>query len=96
MNAHPDANHLVIRGHVHLSLHAVARCFDVHLAWLEQVHDAGLLGRCEVVGDQIAVAATQLDRVACIIRLHFHLGVELGGIELFLAGAERIDEGPPQ
>lgn len=75
---------IVIHGHVHLSLRTVARCYDVQVTWLEEVFELGLLGSGESVADGIVVAATQLDQVARIVRLHFYDGVNLEGIAVLL------------
>ena len=76
----------------YLSLQVVADCFEVRVAWLEEVYEIGLLGpaarragpaarRAETV----ELAASELDLVAQIIRLHFHQGVDLQGIALLFA-----------
>lgn len=71
---------LVIRGEVYVSLSTIAACYDVQLQWVEEVYEFGLLGTGESVGEQIAVAAVKLERMARIVRLHFHYGVNLTGL----------------
>ena len=71
---------LEIRGELHLTLAAVAECYRVDVTWLEQVFDLGLLGRGARTGSVTVIPARQLDRVARIVRLHFHHGVDLPGI----------------
>jgi hypothetical protein len=81
---------LTIHGECFVTLSSVAECFHVHSAWIREVYDFGLLGRGEHVGDDLAIAAAQLDRVATIQRLHRHYGLDLATIEIVLeSGASR-------
>lgn len=75
---------IVIRGRMHLSLRTVAQVYNVQVDWLEEVFELGLLGSGEHVGGGVTVAATQLDRVARIVRLHFYDGVNLESIGVLL------------
>lgn len=73
-----------IRGETFLTLSTVAECFHVQVTWLRDVHDAGLLGPAERVGDELAIPTSALDRVAAIQRLHRHYGLELDVIAVVL------------
>lgn len=75
---------IVIHGESFVTLATVAECFHVHSTWVREVYDAGLLGRGEQVGDELAIAAVQLDRVAVVQRLHRHYGLDLATIELMI------------
>jgi hypothetical protein len=77
-----------IRGELHLTLEAVAECYRVEVAWLREVHGFGLLGPGASAGDSTAIPARQLDRVARIVRLHFHHGLDLSGIAWALGEGE--------
>ena len=68
-----------------LSLQVVADCFEVRVAWLEEVYETGLLGPAVRRKETVELAASELDLVAQIIRLHFHQGVDLQGIALLFA-----------
>jgi hypothetical protein len=57
---------------------------QVEVRWVEEVYHYGLLGPGELVGDALAIAAPTLDRVATIIHLHFHQGLDLHGIVALL------------
>ena len=79
---------LVIRGDVHLTLDAVARCYNVRLQWLTEVYELGLLGPGEHHGASVAIPARRLDRAARVIQLHFHHGLGLMEIDLYLLRRE--------
>ena len=78
----------IIRGEVHVSLWAVARCYGVESTWVEEAYQLGLLGAGERVEGVVAISATRLDRVARIVRLHFHHGVSLPGVSMLLGPDE--------
>ena len=71
-----------------LSLAVMAQCFDVRVTWLEEVYELGLLGTGKRQGSAIVVSTRQLEVVAEVIRLHYHQGVDLPGIALWLARRE--------
>lgn len=75
---------LVIRGELYLTLEIVAECYSVERSWLEEVYDLGLLGDGERAEEGVAIIASKLDRVAEILQLHFHYGVNLPGIAVIL------------
>ena len=72
-----------------LSLEVVAETFEVRSSWLAEVYELGLIGPTARAGarrgESIVLAVSDLDRVAHIIRLHFHQGVDLQGIALLFA-----------
>lgn len=73
-------------GELYLRLETVAEIYTVRVAWLHEVHDAGLLSDVRHEGASICVAAVELDRVATIVRLHRVLGLEVDAIVLALDG----------
>ena len=83
---------IVIGGEAHVTLEAAAACYAVRVEWVREVYALGLLGRGEAVGgadreagaETVAVAATALDRLAEIIRLHRHHGLDMDEVERFL------------
>lgn len=79
-----SARPIVIRGETFVTLTAVAESFHVQVTWLRDVHDAGLLGPAERVGDELAIPASALDRVALVQRLHRHYGLDLEVIAVVL------------
>lgn len=81
---------ITIRGELFLPLEEVASCYQVDLAFLREVYDMGLIGPGELARGRLAIPARELDRVAEILRLFFHQGVNLAGIALLLGlGEER-------
>jgi hypothetical protein len=78
------AHELVLHGELYLTLAGVAERCTVRLEWIEELYEYGLLGEGERVGDEIAIAAALLDRVARIRRLHEGQGVNLPGIAIIL------------
>lgn len=81
----------VIDGQLYLHLEVVAECYHVEVTWLREVYELGLLGDGRRVEATIAIPVVSLDRVARIIRMHFHYGQDLGSLELLL-GDEDLDE----
>lgn len=78
---------LVIHGEVYLSLATVAQCYSVKLSWIREVYDTGLLGRGEQPNPKakdIAIAASSLDRLSEVLRLHFYQDLSLDGIFVLL------------
>jgi len=65
-----------------LSLETVAACYRVELTVLRQACELGLFG--EPRGAELGIAASRLDRVAEIVRLHVHHGIELSTLFLLL------------
>lgn len=65
------------RDEQYLRLETVAELYRVRVLWLREVADSGLLGPCERGDDGPLIAIVQLDRVAAIVRLHVHLGLDL-------------------
>jgi hypothetical protein len=82
MSAH--ASWLEIRGEVYVTLEAAADCYRVEARWLERLHEEGLLARAERVEGALALPASELDRLAAILRWHRHLGVELEVVRALL------------
>ena len=75
---------LHVRGELYLTLDLVAACYSVEIRWLEQVTELGLLSTAERVEGALAIAARELDRVARIVRWHFHQGIDLGVVAVLL------------
>lgn len=61
----------------YLRLETVAELYHVRVVWLREVAERGLLGPLEPDDDGPLIACVQLDRVATIVRLSLHLGVDL-------------------
>lgn len=87
----PEQSCIHIHGEAFLDLEIVAECYQVQVDWLTEVYDLGLLGRGERVEAHIAIPVIRLDRVARIIRLHFHYGYDLSSLELLLADEDLDD-----
>ncbi len=80
---------IVVRGESHVTLEAAAECFRVEAEWVVEVYEHGLLGQGEKAGASVAVAATALDRLAEVLRMHRHHGLDLDAIEVLLESARR-------
>jgi hypothetical protein len=65
------------RDEPYLRLETVAEIYHVRAVFLREVADAGLLGPLEPGDDGPLIACVQLDRVAAIVRLSVHLGLDL-------------------
>jgi len=74
-----------IHGELFVTLETASECYRVELTWLEEVHRHGLLGPAERVGGALVFPASDLDRIAAILRWHRHHGVELETVVAFLA-----------
>lgn len=77
-------NHIVIEGEVYLRLEVIAEWYAVEVRWLEEVVEHGLVERRHQSDKTVAIAAVELDRLAQIVRLYFHQGVNLEGVALLL------------
>jgi hypothetical protein len=75
---------VTIRGETFLTLETVAECYEIELQWVERIYRLGLLGRGEDVEGHAAIASTMLERVAEILRLCRHQGVDPTLVGLFL------------
>jgi hypothetical protein len=76
---------IVIHGETFLTLDAVAECYEIEVQWVERIYRLGLLGPGEDVEGHAAIASTMLERVAEILRLCRHHGVDPTLVELFLS-----------
>jgi chaperone modulatory protein CbpM len=81
---------ILVHGQLYLTLQDVAECYHVELAWVRDVVDFGLLGRCERTRGTLVVAASKLDRVADILRLQRQQGLNLAGVALLLGLDEEV------
>jgi len=79
------SDRVYIEGNLYLSLETVAEIYHVEVLWLREVYDFGLLESCVEAGTVIHIQATQLDRVAAIVRWHVGLGLDVEAISLALA-----------
>jgi len=68
---------LEIRGEVFVTLASAAACYEVELAWVEEISAAGVLGPCERVDGRPAVRARELDRLALLLRWTRHHELDL-------------------
>lgn len=75
-----NAAEIRFEGELYLTLETVAEVYAVKRVWLERACAEGLLGAPREHGGQLCVAAVELDRVARLVRLHAHLGLELEAI----------------
>lgn len=64
-------------GEAYLRLETVAELYRVRVVWLREVAERGLLGPLERSDEGPLIACVQLDRVATLVRLSVHLGVDL-------------------
>lgn len=78
------ARTLLVRGETYLTLETAARCYSLEVSWVRQVYELGLLGEGEPSGGDIAIPAPMLDRLARVVHLARHLGVELELVSLLL------------
>ena len=77
-----------IRGEAWLTVDTVAACYRCEVSWIEEVCRMGLLGSAELIEGRMVVRTVMLDRVADIVRLHHHQGVELEIIAALLEWKE--------
>ena len=77
-------DHFHVEGVRWVTVDAVARCYTVKVEWVREVVATGLLGRSVERSGTLTITAAQLERVAKIVQLHFHHGVDLAGIQILL------------
>lgn len=76
-----------------IRLEVVAEIYEVRVLWIREVYEYGLLGPGIEEGSTVKIAATQLDRVAQVVRLHGTLGLGLESMALAL-GLQPDDSSP--
>lgn len=64
-------------GEAYLRLVTVAELYRVRVVWLREVAERGLLGPLQPSAEGPLIACVQLDRVATLVRLSVHLGLDL-------------------
>lgn len=67
-----------------LTLEVVATCFDVQVAWLVEVCETGLVHAVLGADGDWRVEVDDLPRIARIVRLCVHQGVQLDVVELLI------------
>ena len=80
---------LVIRGERYLTATRAAEIYGVRVEWVLEIVEYGLLDPVEHVGEELAIAARLLDRLATIHRLNVTQGVNLPGVAIILELLER-------
>jgi len=80
---------LLIHGERYVTAARAAELYDVRVEWVIEIAEFGLLEPVEHVGDELAIAARLLDRLATIHRLNVTQGVNLPGIAIILELMER-------
>ena len=73
-----------LHGEVFVTFATAAECFRVELRFIEAVYATGLLGPGERIGDTIALAGADMDRLAEILRWHRHHGLDLEALTVLL------------
>lgn len=68
------------REDVLVTIETVAEWYRVEARWIEEVHAEGLLEHVERVGGSIVFSASELDRLARVLRWHRHHGLDLGTV----------------
>lgn len=71
--------YLEVHGEAFVTIEAAAECYRVEARWIEQVWAEGLLAGERVEG-ALALPATELDRLAAILRWHRHHGLDLDAV----------------
>lgn len=77
---------ITIEGESYITLEGVAECYECEVAWLHEVYRMGLLGRGRTVERTIAIELRMLDRVADVIRMSVHQGIDLAVVAALLEG----------
>lgn len=80
---------LLIRGERYVTVTRAAEIYDVRVEWVLEICEYGLLEPVERVGEELAIAARLLDRLATIHRLNVTQGVNLPGVAIILDLLER-------
>ena len=75
---------LVIRGETYITLDVVAECYGCEIEWVEHVYRLGLLGAGEQVEGTAAIPSYMLERVAELMRLCHHHGIDPAVVDLLL------------
>jgi len=79
---------ITLHGESWIAIETVAETFACEVSLVRQVYELGLLGPGEQVDQALFVRTAMLDRVAIIVRMHVHQGLELSAIEVLLDADE--------
>lgn len=82
------SGHEIETGRAWMRVEDAAACYEVEVSWVREVVAAGLVGLHREAGVE-RLAASDLDRLAEVVRLSRILGLDLGAIEAWLAGPPR-------
>ncbi len=87
----PPAQIVILHGEPYLTLELAAECYSLEITFVREVYDRGLLGPGEATGEggAIAIPAPLLDRLAAIVRMTHHQGIDLDLVALLLDDLER-------
>jgi hypothetical protein len=80
---------LILHGERYVTATRAAEIYGVRVEWVLEICDYGLLEPVEHVGEELAIAARLLDRLALIHRLNLTQGVNLPGVAIILDLLER-------
>ena len=75
---------VTIEGETYISLEGVAQCYECEVTWLREVYSLGLLGRGRIVEETVVIESCMLDRVAEVIRMSVHQGIDLAVVAAIL------------
>ena len=74
-----------IEGESYLTLEAISECYACEVTWMREAYQVGLFGLGVVHGDDLLLSVRLLDRVAEVVRLGRHHGLDFEVIALLVA-----------
>ena len=74
-----------------LSIEVVAMTYSVDVDWILRVEALGALRHSERKAGAVRIAASDLDRIAAVVRWHLRLGLELETAVALLLAADDDD-----
>ena len=77
-------DYFVIDGVRWVTVDAIARCYTVKIEWVREVVELGLVDTGVEREGTITIRASELERVAKIVQLHFYQGIELSSVRVLL------------
>ncbi len=76
---------IVIEGESYLTLEAISECYSCEVRWMREAYDVGLFGRGRTHSGDLVLSVRLLDRVAEVVRLGRHQGLDFEVIALLVA-----------
>ena len=81
---------IYVHGELYLAVETVAELYRIEVVWLREAVHSGLISSGVETQPRLCIAATRLDHVATIVRLHQILGLDVEAIRDMLEDTDSL------